>query len=1118
MRVAGVVLTALVSAALVQSGAVAGLDTGPGATRARPATFTRLAGTGATVRTVTLITGDRVTVETRPTAQREDRSLRGPQSQASYIARGGVSVSLLGITRGKGRGGMTFATSQVGGRLRVVPADALPMLRAGRLDMRLFDISALVDFGYDDRRPDLPLIVTGSQAALRSQGNPAGATRQIPGGTAVRAAKAGIGSMWQGLRGGLAVRTAGSSKVWLDGLRKPTLDQSVPQIGAPAAWAAGLTGSGVKVAVVDTGIDATHPDLAGKVVAAKDFTDSGDTRDLVGHGTHVAATIGSIDSRYKGVAPGAQLLSAKVCLDVGCPESAILAGMQWSVEQGAKVVNMSLGGGDTPEQDPLEAAVEDLTARFGALFVIAAGNSGADASIGSPGSADSALTVGAVTKTDELAGFSSRGPRTGDAALKPDITAPGVNIVAARSKDGFLGDPGATHMPLSGTSMATPHVAGAAAILVQQHPQWTPAELKAALMGSAKPSTTIGVYAQGAGRVDVAHAIRQQVLADPPSVSFGLQQWPHNDDAPVVRTVTYRNLGTAAVTLSLSLSGGTPAGMFTLSATSVTVPAGGTASVTLTANTSVASPDASFGGNLVATAGEVAVTTPFAVVKEVESYDVTVRHRNRAGQPAEDFLTFLLDLTSLAFVDVFGDPDVKLRVPKGRYTVFTIIFESGGEVSTNLLEPEFVVDRSRTLTRDARVGRPISVTPPQADARSVEASVDSVFETAARDGYGIIRAVGSGFDKLFAGTADPRARNPHVWGVLTGTWTKAGVEPVDSPYAVVLSWREQGRMFSGFHKRVTMGELATVEAEHAAQGPAAGELFIGARRLDMPPVSPGALVDIRLPGRRTEYLNTDDGVLWRRFLFEFDPETFETGHTLDSPPAAFKAGQRYHESRNRAVYGPGYADTEPGDIRWVTRLGDRMTLLPVLNNDQLNWAGFPDSGEFRTTLDRNGERILDEPAFGIQVAVPPGDATYRLGAEHTRGGTSELSTKVSCVWTFRSGTVGGTEWKPLPLSAVRFLPPLDQRNTAPAGRPFVVPLEVQRQPGSAAGPVRTLTVEVSYDDGATWRKVPVLRIGQQALVVLSHPAHAGFVSLRANSTDTAGNSVSETVIRAYRIA
>ena len=115
--------------------------------------------------------------------------------------------------------------------------------------------------------------------------------------------------------------------------------------------------------------------------------------------------------------------------------------MEWAAAEGAKVVNMSLGGGPTDGTDPLSQAVNDITAQTGTLFVVAAGNEGQDESVGTPGAAASALTVGAVDRNDQLAEFSSRGPRQGDAGLKPEITAPGVGIIAARAAGTAMGEP-----------------------------------------------------------------------------------------------------------------------------------------------------------------------------------------------------------------------------------------------------------------------------------------------------------------------------------------------------------------------------------------------------------------------------------------------------------------------------------------------------------------------------------------------------------------------------------------------------------------------------------------------------------------------------------------------------
>ncbi|WP_436757695.1 S8 family serine peptidase [Streptosporangium sp. V21-05] len=193
----------------------------------------------------------------------------------------------------------------------------------------------------------------------------------------------------------------------------------MPRTGAPAAWARGLDGTGVKVAVLDSGIDDTHPDLAGKIAGRSNFVpDYEGDDDLNGHGTHVASTLAGTGAatggRYRGVAPGATLLDGKVCFDYGgdglCPESSILEGMQWAVASGAKVVNLSLGAPDAPGVDPLEAAVDGLTDRYDALFAVAAGNRGLARTIGSPASADAALAVGAVTKTGEVDSYVQQGP------------------------------------------------------------------------------------------------------------------------------------------------------------------------------------------------------------------------------------------------------------------------------------------------------------------------------------------------------------------------------------------------------------------------------------------------------------------------------------------------------------------------------------------------------------------------------------------------------------------------------------------------------------------------------------------------------------------------------------
>lgn len=370
---------------------------------ARRASPSARATADASVGTITLITGDKVT-------------LRG--------AEGGRTAAT--VEPGPGREHLSFSTQEHDGAITVIPHDVLAMVGAGQLDRALFNVTRLLADGFgDEHTRELPLLLTGGSdlSSLRGQVNVAGArvSRVLPkvGVIAVRQDKAGAGAL-------LASLTSVSSgsvapKIWLDRKLSLSLDRSVPQIGGPAAHARGLTGAGVIVAVLDTGIDAAHPDLAGKVVAAESFV-AGDPSvvDIHGHGTHVASIIAGSGAasggQMRGVATGVSLLNGRVCRTVGCDESAILAGMEWAVDQGAHIVNMSLGGFDSAELDPMEEAVNRLSTQYGTLFVVSSGNFGPGL-LSTPSTADEALSVGAVDRLDELAPFSSHGPRAGDKAI-----------------------------------------------------------------------------------------------------------------------------------------------------------------------------------------------------------------------------------------------------------------------------------------------------------------------------------------------------------------------------------------------------------------------------------------------------------------------------------------------------------------------------------------------------------------------------------------------------------------------------------------------------------------------------------------------------------------------------
>ncbi len=302
------------------------------------------------------------------------------------------------------------------------------------------------------------------------------------------------------------------AEIWEDLPVHTMLDVSVPLVRAPQLWNQDFEGQGIRIAVVDTGIDPDHPDFEGRIVAIEDFTggDSGG-RDGNGHGTHVASTIAGSGAasggKYIGVAPEAELLAAKVLRDNGSGmTSDVMAGVEWAVAQGAHVINLSLGADTSCDGTDGMSAICDAAVDAGAVVCVAAGNAGPGAgTVGSPGCAFKVITVGATTDQDAVTSFSSRGP-TADGRVKPDVCFPGYNIVAARARGTSMGTPvDAFYTSASGTSMATPHASGASALLLQAHPGSTPADIKSRLMATA---VDIGADAnsQGSGRADILAA------------------------------------------------------------------------------------------------------------------------------------------------------------------------------------------------------------------------------------------------------------------------------------------------------------------------------------------------------------------------------------------------------------------------------------------------------------------------------------------------------------------------------------------------------------------------------------------------------------------------------------
>ncbi|MFJ8075076.1 S8 family serine peptidase [Streptomyces sp. NPDC096176] len=670
----------------------AGADRDPVPPAASSQAGTAAARTAQAAHTVTLVTGDKVTVTDL-----------GGERKAVTVQRPSGAVGAV--------------RSEISdGRVTVVPDEARPYLNSGVLDERLFDVTGLIEQGLDGE-DGLPLIVGYANGAKKAATRGAETVRALPSinGAAVEAAASG--EFWRAVTSSKSRSAfgAGVTKVWLDGRVRAAMADSNAQIGTPKAWEAGLTGKGVKVAVLDTGVDAEHPDLESRLTETKSFIEGEEVADRNGHGTHVSSTVGgsgaASDGKEKGVAPGAGIAIGKVLSDEGSgSESQIIAGMEWAAKDiDAKVVSMSLGSQEASDgTDPMAQAVNTLSEETGALFVVAAGNRGVPGSIGSPGVADAALTVGAVDSADEAAYFTSQGPRFGDNALKPDLSAPGVDILAARSR---LTDGDGPYTTMSGTSMATPHVAGVAALLAEKHPDWTGQQLKDALM-----STSMGLdasaYALGAGRVDVPAAVDATVTATG-SAGLGFFGWPYEDNKPVTRTVTYTNHSDAPVTLDLAVEG-ISAGVVSLADDTLTVPAHGTARTTVTGDGTNA-PVGNTSGRVVARDGDrIVAHTAVGLVKEEERYTLTVHVKGRDGAPTAAHIGVQkLQEGNDPFPAAVGESGtLELRLLPGTYTVSSFLDVPGSKGKDSLglgflTDPEITLDRDREITLDARELREI---------------------------------------------------------------------------------------------------------------------------------------------------------------------------------------------------------------------------------------------------------------------------------------------------------------------------------------------------------------------------------------------------------------------------
>ena len=490
---------------------------------------------------------------------------------------------------------------------------------------------------------------------------------------------------------------------------------SVPRIGAPDVWVLKnsqdqlLRGEGMVIAIIDSGVDYTHPDLGGgfgpgfKVIGGYDLVDNdADPMDEHGHGTHVAG-IAAANGTIVGVAPDASLLAYRVlnAANQGV-ESDILAALELASDPDGDpitndqphVINLSLGG-ESDENSILAQAVNQAV-EAGIVVVASAGNSGiVNEAIRAPGAAQLALTVGAVTNIDQLTNYTSRGP-VGSFGMKPDLSAPGDEITSTL--------PGGQVGVLSGSSMSAPHVAGAAALVRQMYPSWDAERVSRRLVNTAR-LFSLDIFARGAGMVNLLDAIVSPLEFNARALNFGdvdksQSSWINQ------KTIEITNISTQSQAFDIRAEGNLSTGWTVLaSPRSIDLDPGETVEVVVRAivtNSLNAFPQNVYTAYL----GQV------VAVRDLERYGMNYAMR-KSHVVTMDFKTgglYNYRLSNESFiadridrVDPGGEPK-EVHMPPGRYRImgYGDISEEGGEGQVYLIgEEDLRLFSDQTLTYDA---------------------------------------------------------------------------------------------------------------------------------------------------------------------------------------------------------------------------------------------------------------------------------------------------------------------------------------------------------------------------------------------------------------------------------
>ncbi|MFD4660464.1 serine protease [Kitasatospora sp. NPDC058444] len=491
----------------------------------------------------------------------------------------------------------------------------------------------------------------------------------------------------------------------------------------------------------------------------------------------------------------------------------------------------------------------------------------------------------------------------------------------------------------------------------------------------------------------------------------------------------------------------------------------------------------------------------FAAEAEPETYTLTIRHLGRDGQPAGEFRDHVSGVFENGAEEVLRQQDASgvttVRLPKGRYLLDSTLPTdqgTGGPVWTDwIVQPRLDLDRDTTVTVDARTTAPVDVRPPDGGARFLQSSM---FVEVTHGGVTRSANVGNRSTNLRVAHQGPETEAGAVQQWYDAQWaTDTGGYLLGQTFSGT-------RALTGLTRQYSAQELATLNIRGAAGPGSTGTALLSI----LPSTGTVAAAPrvLKTPGTAT-FLVTPERGTWDIGVTVPGADEAAPNH-YSADRIAVRAGTTTTHTFDSPVFGPALTERPA-----VSRDGDRITAnVPLLADGDGHAPWTPSFDTAYTSLYRDG--VLVGAASGAagrgEFTVPAGQASYRLATTVTRKAAAGATTRVNASWTFTSATTTGPT--ALPVSVVRFSPELDLRGTATAGSALRIPVTVQ---GAAAdGRTRSLTVSASTDGGASWTRLPV----EAGAVTVQNPPAGTDVSLRAELTDTDGNTLEQTITDAYR--